>query len=475
MQRFQCDAGAFGIDEVMRGQTVLTYYDPLSQIGLQRSLREGVILAYEHQGLEGLFSQIQDLYGGDSREVLASPFYWPEYCEDINITTTVKKSGSAVGAPGAHVTVTITTSSHSKNGKFSPPRPGYRAWVQELNGQQVTIVTVTKTPTGAHTIELAPINNEVLDLTGRDTFTLLVDSLRIYKKGDTNPIVGGSIVKNPPNIHKGYVQGYEDRFDINKEELNGYVYDVEFRINKGLDANGKEIEFWDIPHANQELLTKYQESKIMNTLFNHRNDGDQTGFNGMVPSVERGGSFNRDYDPGSGVSLKAILFNSIRQLRLRNGAQQNMLACDFGFGMDWDDSLGQMINDNKQNHVYELFGDGGEGVRNFNWYGFDDFTAYKYQFKKMVVDTFDSQHFGNMLPNFAMVIPMTKYKDTKGNTVGPVTYVNIKAAEKAAQQKMYFWDFRKQGERNVSVFIEDTWGMEIHAISKMGLFRRATC
>jgi hypothetical protein len=475
MQRFQCDAGEFGIDEVMAGQTALTYYDPLAQIALQRSLRVGAILAYQHQGIEGLFSQIQDLYGGDSRMVKANPYYWAEYCEDLNITTTIKKSTNAVGVGGAPVTLTIDSTSHSKNGRFSPPRAGYRAYIAEKNNQAVNITTVTKTPTGAHTIVLTPINNEVLDLTGLDFYTLLVSQMRIYLKGDTNPITGGSFVKNPPNIHKGYIQMYEDRIDINQEELNGYTYDVEFRIGKGLNSAGKEIEFWDLPEINSKMLEKYMDQKTIDTLFNQRDDAKQQGFNGMVPSVRKQGSFNRDYDPGSGVSLKAILFNAIRQLRLRNGAKQNMLACDFGFGMDWTESIGQMVNDTKQNLNYSLFGQGGEGIRNFNWYNFQDFTAYNFEFKKMIIDTFDAQRYGNMLPNFAMVVPMVKYKDTMGNTVGAVTYVNTEAAEKGATKKIWADDSRLRGFRNVSVFLQDTWGMEIHAISKMGIFQRATC
>lgn len=479
MKRFQCDAGEFGFDAIIRGQTPLIYNDLLTQVATQRDLRTDAILCYQHAGIEGLLAQIQDMLGGDAEEgtrrVVASPYFWPEYCEDVTIITTIKPAGSVPNA-GATVSVTIDSSSHSKNGAFSVPRAGFRAYIQENNNQAADIISVAKTPTGAHTMVLQPINNEVLDLTQVATgYTLLVDTLRNYISGDTNPISTGGFVKNPPTIRKGYVQMLEDGLSINQDELNGYVYDVDFRIGKGLTPDQKEIEFYDFPLLNAELLNKYQDSKIIGTLFNQRDDVRELGFDGIIHSVDGQGMFSRDYDPGSGVSLKQIIFNWIRQLRLRNGASQNMIFHDFGFGMDWTESFAQMIGDAKQNKVYKLFGEGGEGVRDFTYYQFKDFTAYDYDFKTMRVDTFDAWRYGAPLKDFAFIMPMATYRDTSGKKVGPVTYVNIHAAEDAPENKMWNYDERQRGGRVVNFFIQDTWGMEIHCVTKMGVMHKSVC
>lgn len=479
MKRFQCDAGEFGFDAIIRGQTPLIYNDLLTQVATQRDLRTDAVMCYQHASIEGLLAQIQDMLGGDagteSRRVVASPYFWPEYCEDVTIITTIKPL-NAVGTANQQLTVTIDSSSHSKNGLFSKPRAGFRAYIQENNNQAVNIISVAKTPTGANTMVIQGINNEIVDLTQVAAgYTLLVDTLRNYISGDTNPISTGGFVKNPPTIRKGYVQMMEDGLDISQDELNGYVYDVDFRIGKGLGPDQKEIEYYDFPLLNAELLEKYQDSKIINTVFNQRDDIGQVGFEGIVPAVDGQGMFSRDYDPGSGVSLKQIIFNWIRQLRLRNGATQNMIFHDFGFGMDWNESIAQLIGDNKQNLVYKLFGDGGEGVRNFSYYTFKDFSAYDYDFKTMRIDTFDAWRYGAPLKDFAFIMPMATYRDTKGNKVGPVTYVNIHAAEDAPQEKMWNFDWRPQGGRKVSFYVQDTWGMEIHCVSKMGVMHKASC
>lgn len=478
MKRFQCDAGEFGFDAIIRGQTPLIYNDLLTQVATQRDLRTDAVLCYQHASIEGLLAQIQDMLGGDGedddRRVVASPYFWPEYCEDTTIITTIKPLGTA--ATASPQTVTIDASSHSKNGVFSVPRAGFRGYIQENGNQPITCISVAQTPTGAHTMSIQGINGQTVDLTQVAAgYTILFDTLRNYISGDTNSISTGGFVKNPPTIRKGYVQMLEDGLEISQDELNGYVYDVDFRIGKGLGPDQKEIEYYDFPLLNAEMLEKYQNSKIINTLFNQRDDINELGFDAIVPSIEQRGMFSRDYDPGSGVSLKMIIFNWIRQLRLRNGATQNMIFHDFGFGMDWNESLAQLISDHNQDKVYKLFGDGGEGVRDFSYFKFKDFEAYDYDFKTMRVDTFDAWHLGAPLKDFALVFPMATYRSTSGKKVGPVSYVNIHAAEDAPTQKMWNYDFRQQGGRTVKFYIQDTWGMEIHCVQKMGSMTKSKC
>src|SRR4051812_27825641 len=162
MKRFKTSMGEFGVDEVMMGQTQLTYYDPLSQVLLEKDLRLDTILQFNTTGIEGLMSQLQGLLGSDNRMVKSNPYYWTEFNEEATIITTIDTAGGSPGAPGAAISTTIDTTSHSRNGKFSVPRAGFRAMIKELGMQNVNITAVTKSPIGAHTITLTPINNEAL-------------------------------------------------------------------------------------------------------------------------------------------------------------------------------------------------------------------------------------------------------------------------------------------------------------------------
>lgn len=476
MKRYQTGAGEFGFDQIINGQTPLVYNDLLAQVATQRDLRVDAILCYEHSGLEGLLSQIQDLLGGDTdnREVVASPYFWPEYTDDVVITTTIKKQ-TVVGQPNQAQTFAIDSSTHSGNGKFSIPRKGFRGYIVELDAQAVEIDDVIKTPNGGHTIVISPINNEKLDLTHLDYYTLLIDPLRNYVKGDTNDIQTGGFVRNAPTIRKGYVQMFETGYEVHQDELNGYVYDVDFRIGKGVGSDGKEIDNYDFPVMNAKMLDDWRDSRIINTLFNVRNEAKGQGFDGIVTAVSREGMFNRYYDPTSGQSLKSAMFNKVRQLRARNGATQNLMAHDFGWGMDWSENIADIVKASKQDKVYKLFGDGGEGVRNFKWYEFKDMQLFDYDFKTMRIDTFDKARYGAPLKDFCLTMPMTTYRDTKGRKVGPATYVNIHAAEMAPEKKMWVYDRRPHGGRGVKFFCQDTWGLELHCIMKMGIERKIKC
>jgi hypothetical protein len=473
MKRFKTSMGEFHVDEVMMGQSQMTYYDPLSQVLLEKDLRMDTILQYNETGIEGLLSQLQGLLGADNRKVKSNPYYWTEFNEQPTIISTVLKSGGAVPAAGAPVTVTLDTSSHSRNGKFSVPRSGFRAMIKELKMQNVNITAVTKSPVGGHTIQLTPINGEVLDLTKLDYYTLLVDTLRIYKKGDLNPMVGGSFTTEPPTLHKGWVQKFEKAYTIHEDELDGYAYGTNFRLFKGYLANGKKVDNWGLPEINEKILEDWIDNRKINTMFMQRDDVAGEGFNGFIPTADKQGAFSRYYDPASGWSLKSMIFNWIRQLRLRNGPTQYMIAHDFGFGLDWSDAIGELVSKAKADTVYQLFGTGGTGMRDFQWYGFGNFSAHNYDFKTYQVDAFDSGRYGNALTDFAFLIPSTKYKDTAGKIVPPATYVNIGAAEDAKQKKIWSYNFTEQGGRSLQVMCKDSWGLEIHCAKQLGTLRKA--
>ena len=70
------------------------------------------------------------------------------------------------------------------------------------------------------------------------------------------------------------------------------------------------------------------DNKIINSLWGERDDVTQTGFNGMIPTTEAEGMFNRFYDPSDGASLRAMLWNMIKSLRKVYGCTDYMLLHD---------------------------------------------------------------------------------------------------------------------------------------------------
>lgn len=473
---FECSGATYSIDQCINGQAPLPFYDSLAQIALKPSLREGTVLCYWKQGIEGLLSQLQSLLKADSRVVKTNPYYWTEYCSEETITVKVKKSLNAVPAAGQPETVTLTDGSHSQNGKFSKPRAGYRAYIKELKLKGVNILAATKTVTGAHTVQLEPLNGEVLDLTQFDTYTLIVDTLRLYKKGDTQCITKHGMVSNPPVLRKGYVQKYEDGLCIHEDELDGYAYDVEFHVVKGLSPlTGKKIDMWCIPQMNEALQAKIIDNRNINTLINVRDDVKQEGYDGLVTTARSQGSFNAGYDPASGISMRQILLNQMKFLRKTNGCPDNIIAHDFGFGVDWTEAFAQLVKDSNQEHIYSLFGQGGEGKRNFQYYEFGDFKAFNYYWRKYQIDMFDSVRYGDMLPGFSLTMPACRFRDTNNQEVPPVTYVTMEGCEPAKVKNMWHYDNRQQGCRTVDFFVKDQQGMETHCASKLGILQKKAC
>jgi hypothetical protein len=473
MKRFRTSLGEFGVDEVMMGQSQMAYYDPLNQVLLEKDLRLDTILQYNTTGIEGLMAQLSGLMGSDNRMVKSNPYYWTEYNEETTIITSINPSTAGVPSAGASVTVNIDTTSMSRNGVFSVPRAGFRGMIKELKMQNVNVTAVTKTPVGHHTITLAPINGQVLDLTKLSNYTVLIDTLRLYTKGDTNPIVSGSWVTEPPTLHKGYVQKFERAYEIHEDELDGYTYGTNFRLYKAMMADGTKVDNWGVPELNKKILEDWMDNRNLNTMFMQRDDVAGQGFDGFIPTADTQGAFSRYYDPNSGWSLKSMIFNWIRQLKLRNGPNQYILSHDFGFGLDWTEAIGELVSKTKSDMVYRLFGDGGTGMRDFQWYQFQDFNAFNYSFRTYQVDAFDARRYGNAMQDFAFLLPSAKYKDTAGKIVPPATYVNIGAKNAAYQKKIWSYPFIEQGLRTIKVMCKDSWGLELHAAKQLGTLRRA--
>lgn len=475
---FSCDAGSFSIDDVIQGQTPLVMYDSLKQAALLpaiRQVRSGgkaqVIMPYDEKTPEALFSQMQACWGSENRTVPAREFYWLEYDSYDTLTFVVDKSGSSVPAGGQPVTVSIDFLSRSTQGNYTKPIEGYYAWIKENNRQKVLITAVNK---AADTVVLQPINGEVLDLTKYGRYTIIIDPLRHYTLGDTNPIQPEGLVLNPPTMYKSFAQKFEKRFSVNQDEIDNYVYDRDFKVLKGLNTRGDVVEFFYIPALNGQIEAFIRDNKNLNTLFGRRDFGNQKGFEGIVPTAEAFGMFNAGYDIFTNVSLKQILWGMIKTLRRVNGCNEYMLCHDFLFWMDWSEQIGDLITASKQSYKYALFGDGGTGMRDFSYYSFQAFDAFGYKFTPYMLDVFDHRRYGNILEYFSVMMPLAKFKDQQGNMVPFLTYCYLEGAEPAKVDSIWSYDFRKQFQRTLDIGVQTTWGQEIHAPTRLGILKKTS-
>jgi hypothetical protein len=475
---FSCDAGTFSIDQAIQGQTPLVMYDSLKQAAYLpaiRQVRSGgsaqVIMPYDVRTPEALWSQMQAAFGSENRTVPAREFYWLEYDSYDTLTFVVDKVAGVPGAGGAPVIATIDTLSRSTSGNYTKPISGYYGWIKENNRQKVFITSVNK---AADTVVLTPINGEVLDLTKYGRYTVIIDPLRHYTLGDTNPIQPEGLVLNPPTMYKAFAQKFEKRLQVNQDEIDNYIYDRDFKVIKGLNTAGQVVDFFYIPALNGQLEALITDNKNLNTLFGQRDYTNQKGFDGLIPTAEKYGMFNAGYDIFTNVSLKQILFGMIKTLRRVEGCNSYTLHHDFNFWMDWSESIGELIKASKQSYKYSLFGEGGTGARDFSYFSFSKFDAFGYEFIPYMIDAFDNRRYGNILEFFAVLTPNAKFKDQMQNTVPFLTYCFVEGAEPAMMDNIFIYDFRKQFGRTLDIGCVTTWGMEIHAPTRLGILKKTS-
>lgn len=477
--QFFSEAGTFSIDQVIKGQTPLTFYDPLKQVAYQPSLRRGAdgkiasVLPYMDSGLWGLFSQIMEMLGGDKKMVKARKFYWGEYDQFQTFSFAVKKATAAVPVPGGDVVVQLSRQSMSANGLFTKALGGFRAMVKENNQQVVDIIELFQPSAGNISVRLRPINNQVLDMTTRGQYTIVISSMRNYQLVNTPATIQGQgITKNPPALYQSAVQKYENRLDVDESEIDNFVYDKDIMIAKGLNSRGEQVEYYYVPQLSTELEDWIVENRNWRWLFNQKDYINDQDFDAIIPTIRKYGLFNYAYDSFLGGSFKSLLFSIIKSLRKVNGSNDYFLIRDFNFGIDWGEAIAALVRNANQNYRYKLFGEGGEGMRDFEYFKFGNFKWSNYNFLDYQMDMFDSYRYGRALEYFAMLLPARAYTDTDGNRVPIVNSVNIEGAEQAKDQMVWNYDFRQQGGRVWSVFAKDSFGLEIHKPTQLGMIQR---
>lgn len=469
----------YNIDDVIKGQAGLAMYDSLKQIAYQPTIRRNAagdvaaVLPYAQTSLWGLFSQLQAHLGSDKKTVKSRRYFYAEYEALGTYSFAVNKSGSAVPAGGVSVTVQVSRFSLSQNGMFGKPLSGFTGYIKELGQQNIIITNVTELASGNFNITFQPINGEVLDLTKRSQYTVVMNMLRSYDLSATNKIQTQGVVGEYPGIYESWVQKYENGLEVDESEIDNYVYMNGFTIAKGIDANGRQINYWYSPSLTNKAEEFIAGNRIMKTLYNQKDYTNDREFDGLVPTIKKRGNFNFAYDNFVGASFKSLLFAMIKSIRKVNGANEYMMLHDFNFGIDWSAAIASLITANNQSYKFSLFGDGGMGLQeNFEYYQFRDFGWSNYKFRTYQMDLFDDRRFGRPQEYTAFLIPAKTSVDVDGNIVPPVSYVSLEGAEPAAEQKVWTDDGRVRGERTLTVYVKDNFGVEFHKASQMGMITK---
>jgi len=466
-------AESYSFNDYINGQTDATFYDSLYYATRFPSVRTSTIMPYREKTPEALFSQWQAALGQDQRMVTVNEFYWTEYGAYGTLTFQAQPSALAVPAAGQPVTVSLDIWSMSKAGMFSKPVEGYTAYIKELGNQKVNITAVNKLANPS-TVTLEPVNNEVLDLTQLGSYTILIDPLQHYTRGTNATMTNHGMVKAPPLLWKGYIQKFEDSIGIHEDEVDNYVYDRDFKICKGIDAKGNEIWHYYIPALNTELESRVVNNKLINTLVGVRDNTNEKGVDGLFPSAKKYGLWDVSYDLYSQTSLSQQLIGMTKTLRKTNGSDTYMLMHDFFFKQDWSDAIAASIKAADQSKVYEFFGGGGTGVRDFTYYEFGTFTAYGYKFMTYLMDSMDNRKYGGFLENTALMLPAAQFTDSNNNKVPILTYCMLDGGGEPAKLN-YTWidDARPRRERQLFGNVKTHFGIEIHGKSRLGVMQKA--
>lgn len=91
-----------------------------------------------------------------------------------------------------------------------------------------------------------------------------------------------------------------------------------------------------------------------------------------------------------------------------------------------------------------------------------------------MLDVFDHRRYGNILEYFALMMPLCKFRDQNGDMVPFLTYCYLMGAEPAKVDNMWQFDFRKQGGRTLNFYLSTTYGMEIHAPTRLGILKKTS-
>ena len=97
-------------------------------------------------------------------------------------------------------------------------------------------------------------------------------------------------------------------------------------------------------------------------------------------------------------------------------------------------------------------------------------------FHVKVLDGWEQLSFTDIYYNFAVIMPMTTYRDAMGNRVPPMEIVKLDKCDgfqmmtqNSASASIWYDDARIRGERKVNVYAKNSFGVEFHGAQFLGI------
>jgi hypothetical protein len=419
--------------------------------------RRGIVAALEYWAM---------LYGSAIKPYKSSVHY-TGYVKSQATQSICVEPMVAAGAPGADVTLTLTNASHTNGGSL--PIKGYTLYIPEKE-QQLYVVSTNKTSV-PHTMVVRPINGNAVDLTSK-SYTILVIPSKTVAACDQNCIETSSQKLGEPEFIPQYIMQTEDGDCTYTCELDGMGFESEFRITKGIDEKGMlvdQIRSFGV----EKLMERMEVAKAMNMLFGQRDVANKKGIDGLITQAHSAAGVKQTYAVGD-LSLVSYMRMLSKKMFQEESCKEYNVMHDRNFGIEKDDSLAAYIG-SIQKLDYTFFKseeNRQKYMENFTYRGvnFYDLTLHFTQ-----VETFGSHQLGGLFKDYAIGIPACELKTARGQRVLPIQPTTVVGEEGTMGRKVWFYDRRMRGCKEIKYFGTDTYGLDVNCISKFFVLQGKSC
>lgn len=414
--------------------------------------------------------------GSGVRYVKTKEFLSQEISSNKNPYRFTTAPASAAGAPGAAVTVTIT-SPYSNGGTWAVPVAKHSA-VTSVRGRQTTVyITAVTTSGGAgqYTVTLQPINGEVLDLTG-GSYTWQYNPRIQYTESCTSTIQTEAMLFDAPMVIRGNLQKYENGKHLCEDDLDNYAYDFIPEQSQIFDPMTKQmVNAWCMkPYVMEQIRNEMLFGDFQDMLFAERDNVTNRSFDGLFATTLKRGKFNMPINTKSKDSTLASL-KKIAKIYKNEGIKDIVLWCDQEMYINLNYVFAQIPGDNNFN-LPIWRGSAGDMIDWYNFKGISNFLGIGVNFHVKVLDGWEQLNMTDVYYNFAIMMPITSYRDSMGNRVPPMEIVKLEKcdgfqmpAENSAGASIWYDDARIRGERKVKIYAKNSFGVEFHGAQYLGI------
>lgn len=411
--------------------------------------------------------------GGAVRYVKTKEFLSQEISTSKN-PYRFKTSTEAIGTAGQPVTATVL-SPYSGNGSWTVPVVGHTA-TTNIGGRQVTVyITDVTAVNNAYEVELTPINGETIDLSG-GTYSWQYNPRIQYTESCSSTIQTEGMLHDAPMVIKGNLQKYEAGKHICEDDLDNYAYD--FIPDQAVITDpltNQQVSTWCMkPFVMDTLRNDMLFGDLQDFLFAERDNVSNRSFDGLFATALKRGKMNMPINTTSKDSTLASL-KYIAKVYKNDGITDIMLWCD----QEMYINLNRVFSEIPGNNNFNLPIWRGSASGDIDWYNFTgvkNFLGIGVNFHVKVLDGWEQLSFTDIYYNFAVIMPMTTYRDAMGNRVPPMEIVKLDkcdgfqmTTQNSASASIWYDDARIRGERKVNVYAKNSFGVEFHGAQFLGI------